>query len=77
MFPAKSILAQAGALFDPLAIEDPTSKKMIGSYLLLQADSYKEVKEFIESDIYYTADVVSAFPFTTCYCNIYHMHAVG
>lgn len=49
-----------GMLLTPESIETPDAdKKMIGSTFICEAASIAEVKEMVESDAYYTSDVVS------------------
>ena len=51
-----------GVTLTPESIESATSaKKMTGSMLVFHAESIDKVKAVIESDIYYTTGVVSAF----------------
>ncbi|KAG8984299.1 hypothetical protein FRB90_005416 [Tulasnella sp. 427] len=46
-----------GALLTPESLNDGGSRKMVGSMLLLEAESLEAVTERIESDIYYTSGV--------------------
>ncbi|OBZ65882.1 hypothetical protein A0H81_14198 [Grifola frondosa] len=47
-----------GAMLTPESIESPTAeKKMIGSMMIVEAESLEEVKQLVETDIYYTANV--------------------
>lgn len=47
-------------LLTPESIETPDAdKKMIGSTFICEAANIAEVKEMVESDAYYTSDVVS------------------
>lgn len=49
-----------GAMLTPESIASPTAeKKMIGSVIIFEADSIETVRKAIESDIYYTGNVVS------------------
>lgn len=46
-------------MLSPESVETTTSeKKMVGSVLILEAESLAEAKKFVEEDIYYTAGVV-------------------
>ncbi|KZT03972.1 uncharacterized protein LAESUDRAFT_658697 [Laetiporus sulphureus 93-53] len=60
-----------GALLTPESIASPNAeKKMIGSVIICEAESLEAVREVIESDIYYTANVwdkekLQIFPFLT------------
>lgn len=50
-----------GAMLTPESIDTPTSdRKMVGSVLIMEAESLAAVRKAIEEDIYYTADVVSS-----------------
>lgn len=47
-------------MLSPESIETPTSeKKMVGSVLIMEAESLAAVKKIVEEDIYYTSGVVS------------------
>lgn len=49
-----------GAMLTPESIETPTSeRKMVGSVLIMEAESLAAARKTIEEDIYYTAGVVS------------------
>ncbi|TRM70092.1 hypothetical protein BD626DRAFT_392804 [Schizophyllum amplum] len=45
-----------GALATPESANSPT-KRMVGSVLIVEAESIEEVKAKVEADIYYTSDV--------------------
>ena len=47
------------------SLQPNAEKKAIGSAFILRANSYESIKEFIENDPYYAADVVSEFTFVT------------
>lgn len=55
-----SLIELGGAMFSPESVTPgATQKKMVGSVMFFQADSIEDVKKSVESDIYYTAGVVS------------------
>ena len=37
-------------------------KKMVGSLMIFEAESYAEVKQLIENDVYWTGNVVRILP---------------
>jgi len=59
----------AGAILTPESVETSSSeRKMIGSVLIMEAESIGAVRKAIEEDIYYTSGVVShSVPYLTHY----------
>lgn len=51
-----------GALVTP-ETHTAEQKKMIGSLLIIEAESLEAVRKMVESDIYYTSNVVRSLPF--------------
>ncbi len=43
---------------EALDTPNPPEKKMVGSLMIFEAESYAEVKALIENDVYWTGDVV-------------------
>ncbi|KAF8893940.1 hypothetical protein BD779DRAFT_1669455 [Infundibulicybe gibba] len=55
---AAGIIQVGGMLVTPESVESDTAKKQAtGSILIVQAESLNQVREMIESDIYYTSGV--------------------
>ena len=63
------ILEYGGALLSPDSIETPGApRKMVGSMVVIQAESLAEARKRVESDIYWTSDVVSLTSDSGCGC---------
>ena len=48
---------------EALDTPNPPEKKMVGSLMIFEAESYAEVKALIENDVYWTGDVVRTLRF--------------
>jgi hypothetical protein len=46
-------------MITPESLEPGAEKKMVGSFMLFEAESVEEVKKILEKDPYYAANVVS------------------
>lgn len=56
-----------GPTLTPESVLPGAEKKMNGSLLVMEASSIEEVKDVIESDVYYNNNVVSPLPmFGSC-----------
>jgi len=48
-------------MLTPESVESPTAeRKMIGSMIIFEAENIAEVRNMVESDIYYSSGVVSS-----------------
>ena len=54
-------------MVSPDSLVPGNDKKMVGSMMIMEAESLEDVKRLIESDIYYTAGVVSFSSFLTTF----------
>lgn len=48
-----------GGLLDPSSSETAPEKRLIGSFMVYEAENLEAVRRIVEEDIYYTAGVVS------------------
>jgi len=53
----KGTMKFGGALLTPESIIDGNERKMIGSMVVMEGESEKQIKDIIENDIYYTSGV--------------------
>lgn len=58
-------IVSGALLFDPETFELPDKReKMVGSMMIFRAETIEEVRQIVESDVYYTAGVVG-FPLSS------------